>query len=207
MEVGVNDPFHNWEEKSASVRAALDMPPDIKPWTATHKLMGVPPVPRYHDLLDIGYFALLKQLPPDRSKDLYDALNNWFCDLSQSCDHRPWCEGMGTQTTRALWYSYGTDRVVTTEQHYSIMGWPSSVDLGYLSNNELHDLIGESIHLPCLATVLFPLYLSPWQPWWGAAQAAAVRAKLIKPEEKPLTKPPSKRFRRTSCSGQGLWRP
>ncbi len=54
------------------------------------------------------------------------------------------------------------------QDRMSLMGWPCDrIDTANISAHQYASLVGEGLHLGCLGTVVYLVFLSESAPWWG----------------------------------------
>ncbi len=87
----------------------MEMATEATPWTETARLVGVPTSPRMTDLLQVAYFAWLKQTTDPSKKP------EWCVDISQGVERKPWSEVPRTFGQTSLEYSFSLDRVLDGE--------------------------------------------------------------------------------------------
>jgi hypothetical protein len=89
------------------------MPQEFAPWTSSkkHKLLGVPPGPRYKDQLDVAYYSFLKSHPEQASV----SAPRWCADISQGLERKHWWAEPHTLTQTGIVYVYALDRVLDGE--------------------------------------------------------------------------------------------
>ena len=89
------------------------MPANHKPWTGSHRLLGVPKSlghPRYVDMIQVAYWDWLRQKKTPKSTP------RWFCDITQSIERKPWGEDVSAFAQKSLPYSFELDRVLDGEE-------------------------------------------------------------------------------------------
>jgi hypothetical protein len=104
--------YAKWQTDTVGVRASLDMPEDFAPWTPTARLVGCPQTPRHADIIDVAYFAWLKEQDPNEA---LSKRPRFVVDISQGVERRPWGDEPHTQTQRSLSYTFALDRVMDAE--------------------------------------------------------------------------------------------
>jgi hypothetical protein len=67
-----------------------------------------------------------------------------------------------------------------------MMGWPADlIDLTDITARKAGSLVGEGLHLGCLALIVYAAFLTETAPWWDPAVALAMIADP--PQELPPT--------------------
>ncbi len=88
------------------------MPVGYERWTDKNKLVVLPKTCRHRDIVQVAYFAWLKQLPVGSTIPRAPR----FCvDASQSIDRRPWGPSPKTLTQDGQIYVFALDRVLDPE--------------------------------------------------------------------------------------------
>ncbi len=107
-----------WEDRSVKTRSSLGMPSGIAPWTSCHRLVGVPPLPRHLDAIDVAYWAWKKSRP---AGDLPNPTvePTWFVDYSQNVDRKAWGPYPDTITKRSRVYAFHLDRRLDGEDCFA----------------------------------------------------------------------------------------
>ena len=155
-----------WQLDSLKWRSSLDVPPEFEPWTpgchARTKNMGK----RARDLLDCSAMQIWKRSriglhSPSEPHNV--ALKDVLVDFSQSHSRRPYSNTEGTAhclTTSSQLYSFRLDRCLLAVEHLLLQGYPVNtvVPEGF-NDRELRALAGEGIALPCLATLVWAVFL------------------------------------------------
>ncbi len=60
------------------------------------------------------------------------------------------------------------------------MGWPANYSsVPGVAVGNLSDLIGESVSLPCMTTVLSAVLASPGAPWWAPEDGSAAKRQRV----------------------------
>ena len=158
-----------WEEESARLRATLRLH-DRRPWTASQgfKGHGLPHTRRVKDLLDVCFAERCKQIGADvsvpRVAKEFSGMQNFLVDVSQSHSRRTSSNVAGEApclTTSSQLYSFKLDRALVAYENLLLQGWPPSTQIpACMSEEDVRDLAGEGIALPCLGLVVSALLLS-----------------------------------------------
>jgi hypothetical protein len=81
-----------------------------------------------------------------------------MCDVSQAIDRRPWAYHLRTITTSSAIYNFTRDRTLLPQEILRVYGW--SPDATNNTYEEVADLVGETMALPPLATILGSLLVA-----------------------------------------------
>ena len=154
--------------------ASLQLPSGLKVCDQEEsQAVGMPKSDRVKAILNVVAAVKLKEkgiklgnpLPFSVKKDL---LKNVFCDVSQNPKRSSFTNSRGVTgclaTSTAL-YSFGHDRIVLPVELAMFQGhrrgfqYPSSI-----SSNQIRDLAGEGMCLPCLGTIIWCMYLTKGFP-------------------------------------------
>lgn len=160
-----------WRRDSAQLRNKLDITSQFKPWTGLKrptpfKQDGIRMSERVKDILDCATAAKLNELPTNTkrtSQVIEDTMQNIFCDYSQSHLRRNWTNRSGTThvfTTATELYSFAEDRTVLPIEMLRAHGYGPHVKIPQdITPSQLKDIVGRGIALPCLASVIWGLYV------------------------------------------------
>ena len=162
-----DDEFATWKAQSSKWRGQLDVPPEFAPWTKTFSKKNCGKMQkRALDLIDCTAMQVWKRakVPLGAASDSRrDALKDTLLDMSQSHERRPFSNGEDIArclTTGSWLYSYRLDRVLLPLEHLLLQGYPVSTRIPEKMNDkDVRDLAGEAIALPCLAVVVWALYI------------------------------------------------
>ena len=100
----------------------------------------------------------------------------FFVDASQCVSSRPWSTMVPCITTTTVLYSFSADAVVNSHGQLAVMGHPvAEVPPAGLKEGEISDLVGESMFLPNIGSLMLAIWLNPFSPWWCQEQAAESR--------------------------------
>ena len=92
------------------------------------------------------------------------ALQDFYIDVSQSISRKPWTNEFGVThalCTSAILYSFSMDTVLCGRERMQLHGHNKELFVDdKLSESTLKDLAGEGMAIPCLAGVLWCLYLT-----------------------------------------------
>ena len=108
----------------------------------------------------------LSNLPPFSVKK--NLLKNVFCDVSQNPKHKSYTNSRGITgclATSTVLYSYGHDRIVLPVELAMFQGHRRGFEYPpTITSNQIRDLAGEGMCLPCLATIVWCMYLTKGFP-------------------------------------------
>ena len=123
---------------------------EVQPYTQSHRCLGVH-ASRTLDAIDVVW--AMNQKEAFRGKPSIRVM-----DLSQNCWRTASMgHGIPTLTTSSDLFLFTRDRIATPVEHALVMGWPHDEDLVRLSrfpHTQIRDLIGESMAVPSIASVL-----------------------------------------------------
>lgn len=132
-------------------------------WCSGARLQGISGTPRVLELLDCAYLSQewsLRQRSQDPLRPLSrkEIAVGLFADCSQAITRKPWsATTMRTITTSSNLYSYEADRLVLSQEHLRLLGFPEHICHG-LSNSEILDFAGNAMSLAsCAAAEAFVL--------------------------------------------------
>ena len=150
------------------MREAFQVGADFKPYTERKplpKLLGVNKNnARHMDALNLTYIHMLKN-------DIES--HNFFLNLSQGVGRKPWGR-LRTFCGSSELYDFERECVVLPVEQFALMGIPVQ-ELGMEPNTELQSLLGNSVFLPCLSTVLVAYFFNSHGPWWNPGSAASTQ--------------------------------
>ena len=157
-----DDP-RQWMVQSDKLRHSLNTSKAWAGWTSQPGFAsrGIKVTPRVKDLMDcaVAWHLRNRNLPLWLSEDSKAALSEVFIDVSQNHVRLPWSklDNVAPCFTRSTcMYSCQRDSVVYPEEMARMMGWPSDMDVpGNVTSQKLKDMVGNSIALPCLGTVVW----------------------------------------------------
>ena len=138
---------------------------DWKPWTGRpeFKGRGLPKLARVLDVLDCLAIHVLSQKQKASTDDLQDLMRGMYVDVSQGLLRHAHTSSQGVNhalTTSAIVFSYDRDSVLTGRELLQLHGQPSSLSLpSELTESQISHLAGEGMALPCLAGIMWCLYL------------------------------------------------
>ena len=114
--------------------------------------------------MEKGYADEISQLPPSAKQT---ALQDVYVDVSQNPKFGPMAsvasgaaDILGCLCTSTCLYSYGRDRALLPIEHMYLQGHRRGFSIpDRMPSNRLRQLAGEGMSLPCLATVIWSMYL------------------------------------------------
>ena len=152
-----------WYQDSCNMREKLGASNQYKPWTSrsNFKGTGMSKTLRTLDILDIVFIEALRKekkfLAAQRS------LRRTYVDISQSHSRKvvTWQNGITpTVTTSTEMYSFGLDRVITPVEILRLHGHENPVIPKGMSYRDLKRLAGEGMAVPCIASVIWCIFLT-----------------------------------------------
>ena len=155
-----------WQKESAEFRQQHGAALDWKPWTGRPEFRGrgLPKLPRVLDVLDCLVIHVLEQKKTNAATcNLQDLMQGMYVDVSQGFLRHFHTSTQGVNhalTTSSIVYSYDRDSVLTGRELLQLHGQPVSLNLpSELTESQISHLAGEGMALPCLAGLLWCLYL------------------------------------------------
>ena len=159
-----------WKAQSAAWRGSLEVTQNFSPWTQhrAFKGLGVPRNKRVYGLVDCCWMQACKRKRLRLNHTLTEeglkagVHKGLFVDISQNHIRRPWADsasGLRTLTTSTKLYHFGSDRMLVGKEYLMFQGYGTDVCPANLSDNDLKNLAGEGICLPCLGHVLWCAHL------------------------------------------------
>ena len=161
-----------WKIQASALRKSLGIAEHVRPWAACpRKYTGLKVTPRVLEMIELAAifhlgsekasaFMQLKQQPALLQRELAEV----YVDVSQNPCRRPWTNLAGISkclTTSSQIYSFKRDGVVLPLE---LMGWQGhrhALSLGSdMMPQDLKELAGQGISLPCLAVVIVSLAAS-----------------------------------------------
>ena len=132
---------------------------EAKPWTGRDAFLGTGLVQsaRVMDLLD----CVAAQKMKDRgTRKVLDAVDGVLVDTSQSHNRKPYSASVARcLTTSSNIYSFSRDSMLVGLEYFALQGHGEWTQDGGLSTRKLRALAGEGIGLPCLAQVIYVLWV------------------------------------------------
>ena len=153
-----------WMVESMAFRKALGFSASSKPWTGRNcfRGLGLPKTARVLDLLDLCVMAKLNKESPSE-EELTAGMSGVLLDVSQSFGRNATTNKEGVShalTTGSCLSSFDRDSVLTGREMLQMHGQPKSLRLpSDLAESHVVHLAGEGMALPCLASVIWVLYL------------------------------------------------
>lgn len=175
--------YPKWKQESLNYRNRAQVSPSYSPWTGQPQFQarGMRVTARVKDLLDCITIAVLRATDSPAAM-MKQQLEHVFADVSQGL-----CRAAYTQnglnkclTTSSSLYSFGADRMVTALECLKFQGYPVSSSGRFslhvpssLGHTSLKEFSGEGMALPCLACVIFSLYVHVIRPMSAHESAQA----------------------------------
>lgn len=157
-----------WVAQIAGIRQELALPPNYRCWTPYMTGTAVPENSRVRETIDVFAFKALLRLGADRHhifrmsfQEKKDLLKDSYIDISQSPNYCRVCVtgmNMGCLATSSSIYSYGRDRMLVAQEHMLLQGHRRAFRLP-AAPSRVRKLAGEGMCLPCLATIVWSMYL------------------------------------------------
>lgn len=166
-------PIRKWPSYSAQIRHTLNVTSDFAPWTTRKdvRLHGVPQdCRRILDVIDVAWIHALRvnaEAPEEHQKTMQDLRKEFFVDVSQAVQRRPWSRGCArTLHTGSLLYSFEVDCLFSSIFLLRLHGYPARLNADCVSHREAQLLAGESWALPTAGMILYAAFLAKAAPWW-----------------------------------------
>lgn len=157
--------FSGWQPKSLATRSKYNMSPSHMPWTGGKEkksLIRLPNCARVVDLVNVSW----------GSRPHGDRSFPWYTDASQDVSRAPWGSLVPCLTTSCIIYDHELDIAWDARAKLTAMGFPTDqLDLSDIPESKLHDLIGEGMFLPNIASLILAAFLSPSAAWWAGDRA------------------------------------
>ena len=121
---------------------------------------GLPDTERVKGMLDAAAFGCCEKNMSEET--IAQNLRGILVNFSQNPGRRPVSSSSGnaqTLTTSSQLYSFERDRVLLGLEHLRMQGWPDVQVPEDMSDQQLKELAGEGMALPCIGSILFALYL------------------------------------------------
>ena len=152
----------------ADLRSAESLP-DMAVWSHLMKGTGVPGTPRVHQIIDavavlkLREFGALNRVTLESFQTMKDVLKDVFVDISQNPRQRCFTNRQGINhclATSSQLYSYGADRMLLPFELLLLQGHRRGLQLpSNMRSNQIKELAGEGMSLPCLGTVVWSAYM------------------------------------------------
>ena len=133
-------PFRSWQARSNVMRTQVKCPQGSRPWTSRARLRGLPPRARVVDLVDVAYASRLASKPPGTR--VADLTKNFFVDVSQGVERKPWRDGLMTIRKNTVAYSYERDCTLSGTANLLLLGWSARCCPDSLTESDLRHLAG-----------------------------------------------------------------
>ena len=96
------------------------------------------------------------------SANMQEGMKDVFLDVSQNPTRKPWTNRRGhnhTLCTSSVLYSFAQDRMLFPEEYMFLQGWSHHMQVEESFRDELRELAGLGMALPCLGSLIWALYL------------------------------------------------
>ena len=144
----------------------MSVPPDFAPWTPKCSQTTQGLSKRCRDLIDCTATHLCKRARVETASRTQQrqAMGDTLLDISQSharrCFTNESCVARCLTTSSQL-YSFKHDRLLEPLEHLLLQGYPLSTEVpDSFTAQATRSLAGEGIALPCLATLVWAIYIS-----------------------------------------------
>ena len=109
-----------WKDQSLIMRSKLQMPRSFHPWVKSHQMEGLPYTHRYYELVQLSYWAWMKQQHEAGLDVKADHPPDFFVDGSQAIRRQPWGPVIPMVAQNTVLYIFCRDRVADAEDFYSL---------------------------------------------------------------------------------------
>ena len=166
---------NKWREHHLRQRKKLQMAENSKPWTGRRPRVALRGVrdglkcksPRILDIIDIGYGAYLQNCK--ESQRAPELRPSWFCEVGTSAERAPWGPDLQTVSTKAKYYYYHGDTILSVAQLSHLHGYPSEKeDTDGIPENRQRQLLGNAVYLPHMTICIAAAFCITDAPWHGA---------------------------------------
>ena len=159
--------YARWKAHSAMMRHKLGLAADAKPWTGRRGVTcgGYRLTERQADVLDVAWASRRSMMPENTTSD--QLRENWWANLSQAVQRKPWSEVVHTTCRSGIEYSFQADTILTGFAQMQILGHPQNfANSEDFSSRELYELAGEGYSIPICSLFLHAFFCNPHAPWW-----------------------------------------
>ena len=155
-----------WKVQLTAWRGKLSMPESCKLWSSGSKAVLTE---RMKGILDAVAFEKLGAAGLSMNfKERRTALSNVFCDVSQNPMFRTFTNSVGITgclSTSTCLFSFGRDDFVLPIELLYFQGHGRSLSIPpHMRQQQIRDLAGEGISLPCLGVIMWAIYLTKGFP-------------------------------------------
>ncbi|CAE8638766.1 unnamed protein product [Polarella glacialis] len=159
-----------WLRETAAWREKLGISPQFSPWTSCgfFEGIGLRKTHRVRDLLDCIVAEKTANLQKKTPAAIRAAMSGMYADTSQSHSRRTFTNKTGITnclTTSSELYSFDRDAIVLPVEHLLLHGHhKSTVIPNGMSQADIKELAGEGMALPCLAVIIWSIFLTKQFP-------------------------------------------
>ena len=157
-----NPEFKNWHLDTLTVRDELGITPGYTPFAKRFPAGSLKGLPRTRRVLDLLNMAEAWRLKERLSK------TNFYVNVTQSVKRRPWGR-MKTFTGHVGLFDFQREQTVSVLEMFAIMGYPAielAQKVSHVKLKAFQELVGNSMSLPCVGTVLMAFFLNSHGVWW-----------------------------------------
>ena len=174
----------SWQKQSQLLRANLLAKGiqgyHLKPWTGVEatsstrghdrgnipcpRARGMGFTDRRRELLDLAFLHTCVKKGVNPSDAMHKqsvrahVATDLFCDISQNPYRRPWSTGaLRCFTTSTMTYSFERDSIIDPEEAFKLHGFDAPPEGHGCSRDDLQDLVGNCMAVPCVAIALLAL--------------------------------------------------
>ena len=147
----------------------MKVPANFRPWTGRpdFKGFGLPKTQRVLDLLDLRTISKCRKDGISLDGDLQHAMSGHYLDISQSFNRHACANRQGVNhalTTGSAIYSFARGSMLTARELLMLHEQPLHLNTAGLAESQLTQLAGEGMALPCLAGIVWCIYLTKQFP-------------------------------------------
>ena len=136
-----------WRKKHAEFKRKLKVPTNMGKWSAEHMTLGIS-TERELDIVDTHAALRNNAMAADQCVDVSQSLGRPATAVCFPC-----------LTTSSNLFAFGPQRLVSSREHLSILGFPK-MECGQLGSGALSSLSGEAMAPPVMAAILGHLLMS-----------------------------------------------
>lgn len=152
-----------WRAQSLALRDEMQVSPEYSPYIGRvprPKLIGVLASARVCDLLDLAEAHRIRHSIP---------ADNFFVDISQAVNRKPW-GALRTLTTSCALYDFHREQMVAPLEFVALQGHPAKEWAEHYSQihpRVIQSMTGQAMFGPCVGLVMMAYFLNPHAPWWN----------------------------------------
>ncbi len=149
-----------WKKQLIEFCSKWNLAPGYSPWTSRANVLCAKLLPRREQsIVDMAWADRLRRnnlseapLPENQ------LVKGYFVDVSESLPRTPW-GSIRALRQKTLIYSFEADGLLKPRHSMSLHGFPKNLRLDALTDASVRSLAGESFAMPCIASVIWALFL------------------------------------------------